>query len=63
MNMIRIQGVLVGSRENVDDMYRAIAQAGYRPHVDRVFAWGEARQAFEHLAAGKHRGKIVIAID
>lgn len=63
MNAIRIQGVLVGSRENMEAMNRAIETLGYRPHVDRVFGFGEARAAFEHLVAGKHRGKIAIAID
>ncbi len=63
MNAIRIQGVLVGSRENMEAMYRAIAAHEYRPPVDRVFPFAEARAAFEHLVAGKHRGKVVIAID
>ena len=63
MNMIRIQGVLVGSREGVDAMNRAIETSGYHPHVDRIFPWPEAPQAFEHLRAGKHKGKVVIAID
>ena len=63
MNAIRIQGVLVGSRESVEAMNRAIEAHAYRPYVDRVFAFHEARAAFEHLAAGRHRGKIVVAID
>jgi NADPH:quinone reductase-like Zn-dependent oxidoreductase len=63
MNAIRIQGVLVGSRESMEAMNRAIEAHAYRPHVDRVFPFAEARAAFEHLAAGKHRGKVVIAVE
>ena len=31
-----------------------------RPVIDRVFAFEEARQAFEHMASGSHFGKICI---
>jgi NADPH:quinone reductase-like Zn-dependent oxidoreductase len=62
MTNTRIQGVLVGHRDALIDMLRALEQHQYRPHVDRVFEFGESRAAFEHLASGQHRGKVCIAV-
>ncbi|WP_437821891.1 zinc-binding dehydrogenase [Sorangium sp. So ce1078] len=31
-----------------------------KPVVDKVFAFVEARAAYEHLASAKHFGKVVI---
>jgi NADPH:quinone reductase-like Zn-dependent oxidoreductase len=63
MRSVRVQGVLVGSREDFAAMNRAIAHHSLRPVVDRVFPFEEARGAFEHLAAGRHLGKVCIRID
>lgn len=60
MQNVRIQGVLVGSRDTFEAMNRAISLHEMRPVIDRVFAFEEARQAFEHMASGSHFGKICI---
>ena len=60
MQNLRIQGVLVGSRDTFEAMNRAIALHELRPVIDRVFAFDEARQAFEYMASGSHFGKICI---
>ncbi|MFP3940395.1 MAG: zinc-dependent alcohol dehydrogenase family protein [Thermoanaerobaculia bacterium] len=62
MRSIRVQGVLVGSRDHFEAMNRAVALHELRPVVDRVFPYEEAPAAFEHLAAGKHFGKVCVAI-
>lgn len=62
MRGVRIQGVLVGSRSHFESMNRALETHGVRPVVDCVFPFGEARGAFEHMAAGRHLGKICIRI-
>lgn len=62
MNQVRIQGIFVGHREGYLAMCRAIERAELRPLVDRVFAFDEAVAAFEHLAAARHQGKIVIRV-
>jgi len=62
MQQIRLQGILVGSRESFAAMNRAIALHGMRPVVDRVFAWSEAREAFAHMAGGSHFGKICVEV-
>jgi NADPH:quinone reductase-like Zn-dependent oxidoreductase len=60
MQNIRVQGVIVGSRETFESMNRAVMQHRLRPVVDRVFPFAEARAAFEHLAGQGHFGKIAI---
>jgi NADPH:quinone reductase-like Zn-dependent oxidoreductase len=62
MQKLRVQGVLVGSREEFEAMNRAIALHKLRPAVDRVFAFTEAPEAFRHMERGAHFGKIVIRI-
>lgn len=60
MQNVRVQGILVGSRDTFESMNRAIALHEMRPVIDRVFVFDEARQAFEHMASGSHFGKICI---
>lgn len=62
MNNIRLQGIYVGSRQMLHDVTRAFAVHGASPVVDSVFAFGDARAAFEKMAAGKHFGKIAINV-
>ena len=53
-------GIQVGSRDMFEAMNRAIDVAKLKPVVDRVFEFGEARAAYDHLASGQHFGKVVI---
>jgi NADPH:quinone reductase-like Zn-dependent oxidoreductase len=62
MHNIRVQGIFVGSREMLENMVRAIEVNEMRPVVDRVFEFGEAREALEYMKAGKHFGKVVVRI-
>ena len=58
---IRLQGITVGSGDDFRTMVRAISQKGMRPAVDRVYGFEQLHQALQHLASGKHFGKICIA--
>jgi NADPH:quinone reductase-like Zn-dependent oxidoreductase len=60
MQNVRVQGILVGSRDTFESMNRAVTLHEMRPVIDRVFAFDEARRAFEHMASGSHFGKICI---
>ena len=60
MQNVRIQGILVGSREGFEAMNRCIAQHEIRPVIDRVFPFEEAREALAYMAGGHHLGKICI---
>lgn len=60
MRQVRLQGVLVGPRDDFDAMNRAIDAARMRPLVDRVYPLSDVVPAFEHLASGQHFGKVVV---
>ncbi len=60
MQNIRIQGILVGSREGFETMNRGIAQHEIRPVIDRVFPFEETREALVYMSGGRHMGKICI---
>jgi NADPH:quinone reductase-like Zn-dependent oxidoreductase len=57
-----VVGIRVGSREMFEDMNRAIAANQLRPVIDRIFQFDEAPAALEHLASGKHFGKVCIRV-
>ena len=60
MKTITAQGIYVGSRDMFEAMNSAIALAGLRPVVDRVFAFSELPQALRYMESGAHFGKIVL---
>jgi NADPH:quinone reductase-like Zn-dependent oxidoreductase len=60
MQNIRVQGVIVGSRETFEDLNRAIVQHRLRPVVDRVLPFAEAREALAWMAGQQHFGKVVV---
>ena len=53
---------MVGNRTMFEDMLTAMSANGVKPVADKVFAWGEARQAYETAIAGDFFGKVVIRI-
>jgi NADPH:quinone reductase-like Zn-dependent oxidoreductase len=59
---IRLDGVYVGSRAMFAEMLKAITQAKMHPVVDSAFDFKDAVPAFEHIASGRHFGKIVIRL-
>jgi NADPH:quinone reductase-like Zn-dependent oxidoreductase len=63
MQNVRLQGVLVGSRESFEGMLRAMEAHQIHPLVDRVFSFEETSDAFRHLQEGRHFGKVVIAFE
>jgi len=63
MQHVRLQGILVGSREGFERMTRAFAAHRTRPVVDRVFPFSETPDALQYMASGGHFGKICIARD
>jgi NADPH:quinone reductase-like Zn-dependent oxidoreductase len=60
MQGLRVQGELVGTRDELQTMCRAIERLNLRPVVDRRFGFREAPAAFAHLSAGQHFGKVVV---
>ena len=56
----RLQGLIVGNREQQLDMVRAIEANQMRPVIDRSFPLEQIADAFRHQASGRHFGKIVL---
>ena len=55
-----MRGEYMRSRQMFLDMNRAIDVAKLEPVIDRVFGFGEAREALRYMKSGAHFGKIVI---
>ena len=59
------KGVGVGSRQQMEDMCRAVEANvdRMRPVIDpKVFKLEELKEAYEYLSLGKHQGKVCIEI-
>jgi NADPH:quinone reductase-like Zn-dependent oxidoreductase len=63
MQQQRLQGVTVGSVEDLKAMVDAIAVHRMKPVIDKAFSFDQAREAFRHMESGAHFGKVAIAID
>ncbi|KAI1022662.1 hypothetical protein LB503_000151 [Fusarium chuoi] len=57
-----VRGVVVGSREQLQDMLDCFEANEIRPVIDRVFSFENAREAYDHLWSSTHTGKVVIRI-
>jgi NADPH:quinone reductase-like Zn-dependent oxidoreductase len=57
-----LRGIFVGSAQMAIDLNRAIDACGIKPTVDRVFAFDQARGAYEYQASPDLFGKVVIAV-
>jgi NADPH:quinone reductase-like Zn-dependent oxidoreductase len=57
---IRLQGITVGNRDDFEAMAAAISLSKVHPVIDRVFDFGELRNALDYMATGQHFGKICI---
>lgn len=61
MSGVTLRRIGVGSRDDFENMNRAIAQHKLRPVVDSVFPFMDAKEAWRHFDDRKHFGKVVIA--
>jgi len=57
-----LRGILVGSVAQFKDMNRLLVAKQIKPVVDKVFAFEELKEAYNHLAAQKFVGKIVVKV-
>ena len=62
MQQQRLQGVTVGSVEDLQAMVDAIAVNRMKPVIDKTFPFDQVRQAFSYMASGAHFGKVAISI-
>ncbi|WP_413454027.1 zinc-dependent alcohol dehydrogenase family protein [Erwinia persicina] len=58
---VRIEGLIVGSRQDQIDYVNALALMAQKPIIDRVFTYDRLSEAFAHLQSGKHLGKVCVS--
>jgi NADPH:quinone reductase-like Zn-dependent oxidoreductase len=59
----KMTGFAVGSKKMQEDMIALLEAKDVHPVIDRSFAFGELKQAFEHQASGSHFGKITLTYE
>lgn len=59
---LRLQGLIVGSRQDQRDMIRALEVTGIKPVIDSTFALDKLGEAFAHEESGAHFGKICVTV-
>lgn len=59
-NLVRINGIYVGSRQMHQQTIDRLSEFGIQPIVDKCFPFADAIAAYHHFAAQKHFGKIVV---
>ena len=63
-NICIVRGMLVGSKQQFEQMNRAIDAAGIKPVIDeRIFALEELKEAYTYMWEQKHFGKVVVRVD
>ncbi len=62
IKQLRLQGVLVGSRTQQQDMIEAIDANGMRPVIDKCFPVENIVDAFRYQETNRHFGKICLEI-
>lgn len=61
-NQIRVSGISIGSRNDQEDMIRAITVNGLRPVIGRSFPLHEIASAFRSYEGQKHFGKVCVEL-
>lgn len=62
-NICTVRGVLVGSRQQFEQMNEAIDTNGIKPVVDeKVFGLEEVKEAYQYMWDQKHFGKLTVKI-
>jgi NADPH:quinone reductase-like Zn-dependent oxidoreductase len=59
---VTLKGLLNGPRERLEEMLGFYEEKEMKPVVDKVFKFGEAKEALEYLFGGGHFGKVVIEV-
>ena len=59
VDQLTITGSIMGTRKDMEDMIRLIAQAGIEPEIGTVLPMDRAEEGFRVMWEGKTRGKTV----
>lgn len=59
-NVCTVRGILVGSRQQLKEMVRAIEVNKLKPVVDpKIFEFEELKEAYQYMWDAKHFGKSI----
>lgn len=61
-HQIQIRGIFMESTEELRAFMKAVEALQLKPHVDKVFSFSQAQDAYRYLEAKKHIGKVVISL-
>lgn len=59
---VTLRGIINGPRDRFTEMCEFYSERQIRPVVDRVFEFGQAKEALGYLYSGAHFGKVVIRV-
>ena len=59
---VTLKGILNGPKDRFEEMVAFYKKHEIRPVVDKVFAFDQAKEAFDHLIKADHFGKVVIKV-
>jgi NADPH:quinone reductase-like Zn-dependent oxidoreductase len=59
---LTVEGIIVGSRRHFLDSLKSIEVNAIRPVLDQVFAFEDAKAAYQHMMDRKHIGKVILSI-
>jgi D-arabinose 1-dehydrogenase-like Zn-dependent alcohol dehydrogenase len=62
MQQQRLQGVTVGSVEDLQALVDAPPVNRMKPVIDKTSSFDQPKEAFTYMASGAHFGKVAIAI-
>lgn len=60
---VRLQGLIVGSKQDQRDYVKALEHCGVKPVIDKTFRYADTADAFMYQQSGRHFGKICLTWD
>ena len=60
---LTLKGLMNGPLDRFEELLTFCEKHKIRPVVDKIFKFGEAKEALEYLWNGRHFGKIVIKVE
>lgn len=59
---VTLKGIINGPKDRFEELVSFYDRYQVRPVVDRVFEFGQAKEALQYLYSGSHFGKVVIRV-
>ncbi|KAI0029361.1 NAD-P-binding protein [Vararia minispora EC-137] len=58
----QMRGILLGSKQQFEELLNFVDVHKIRPHVHKVFEFDQVPEALEYLMGGQHFGKVVVRV-